>query len=186
MCHRETINRRRKPTALPWVPIAARLALLLLISGCATIVPKPSDTFPDLHAFNLEGKLPDNLNGRVILVDFWASWCGPCKASFPAMDELNRRYADQGLSIIAVSVDDNREDMQQFLAQQKVSFTTVRDARQSLAAAADVSTMPTSFLIGRDGKVRYTHSGFRGDETVKQYRAEIETLLKEPAGEHAK
>jgi hypothetical protein len=63
----------------------------------------------------------------------------------------------------------------------QVSFDVVRDAKQKLVTAVNVETMPTSFLIGRDGKVRYTHSGFRGDETVKQYHDEIELLLKEPA-----
>jgi thiol-disulfide isomerase/thioredoxin len=186
MCQLELINITRKPTALPWVRAAVYMALFLAISGCATTPTKPNTSFPDLRSCELEGKLPADLAGTVLLVDFWASWCGPCKASFPAMEKLNQQYAGQGLTIIAVSVDDNRDDMQQFLSQQKVSFTTVRDAKQSLVAAADVSTMPTSFLIGRDGKVRYTHSGFRGDETVKQYQTEIETLLKEPTSEHAK
>ncbi len=82
---------------------------------------------------------------------------------------------------MAVSVDEKPEDMQRFLERMPVSFVTMRDAKQKLVAAVNVQTMPTSFLLGRDGKVRYTHSGFYGDETVKQYREEIEELLKEPA-----
>ena len=80
-----------------------------------------------------------------------------------------------------MSVDDKREDMERFLKAANVSFTTVRDAGQKLVAAADVSAMPTSFLIDRAGKIRYVHKGFLGDETVKQYQQQIQLLLKEPA-----
>ncbi len=141
---------------------------------------RAGDALPDLASFKLEGKPPEQLKGRVILLDFWASWCAPCKASFPAMEELNRKYAERGLTIIAVSVDDNREKMERFLKSQKVSFSVVRDANQKLVEAADVSTMPTSFLIDRSGKIRFLHSGFHAEETARLYAEEIEQLLKEP------
>jgi thiol-disulfide isomerase/thioredoxin len=163
--------------------LGKRTPLLLctfLLCGCATDPPKQSSAFPDLRAFELEGKLPEKLKGQVVLVDFWASWCAPCKKSFPAMEDLNKQYAGQGLVIVAVSVDEKQEDMQRFLERMPVSFVTVRDANHKLVAAVDVQTMPTSFLLGRDGTVRYTHSGFYGDQTIKQYHDEIEQLLKEP------
>jgi len=72
-----------------------------------------------------------------------------------------------------------KENMERFLKSMNVSFTTVRDAEQKLVAAADVDTMPTSFLIDRSGKIRYVHNGFKGEETTKQYVQEIEQLLKE-------
>jgi thiol-disulfide isomerase/thioredoxin len=141
---------------------------------------KPGDALPNLSTFELEGKLPDKLKGNVILLDFWASWCVPCKASFPVMDDLQKRYASRGLTIVAVSVDDTREKMQQFLKAHPATFTIVRDANQKLAAVADFETMPTSLLIDRAGKIRFIHDGFHGDETAKQYADEIERLLKEP------
>jgi thiol-disulfide isomerase/thioredoxin len=156
------------------------LVCALLLCGCAANPPMQSSAFPDLRAFELEGKLPEKLKGQVVLVDFWASWCAPCKVSFPAMEDLNKQYAGQGLVIVAVSVDEKQEDMQRFFERMPVSFVTVRDAKQKLVAAVNVQTMPTSFLIGRDGTMRYTHSGFYGDQTVRQYRDEIEQLLKEP------
>ena len=154
--------------------------LLLAIPVIASAALKPGDMMPSLSTFQLEGKLPENLKGRVILLDFWASWCVPCKASFPVMEDLHKRFADRGLSIIAVSTDDTREAMDRFLKSHPTSFTTVRDANQKLVAAADVETMPTSLLIDRTGKIRFLHNGFNGDKTAKEYADEIEMLLKEP------
>ncbi|HTL17594.1 MAG TPA: TlpA disulfide reductase family protein [Patescibacteria group bacterium] len=139
---------------------------------------KSGDAFPDLAGFKLEGELPDSMKGKVVLVDFWASWCEPCKQSFPVMQELHKRYANRGLVIIAVNVDENRPDMEAFLKKNEVSFTIVRDSGQKLVDKAGIATMPSSFLIDREGKVRFTHTGFRGSETKKKYEEEIESLLK--------
>jgi peroxiredoxin len=146
----------------------------------STAALKEGDRAPDLHAFKLEGAVPDTRR-QVVLLDFWASWCAPCKASFPEMEKLYKLYGQRGFTIVAVSVDEKRENMDRFVRSMKSSFPVVRDADQKLVAAADVQTMPTSFLIDRSGRVRFVHSGFRGDQTVKEYRQEIETLLKEPA-----
>ena len=154
-------------------------ALLMLPLPCLAAF-KQGDDFPDLSSFPLEGKLPDQLKGQVILLDFWASWCGPCKTSFPVMEELRKKYATEGLTIIAVSVDEKSENMQRFLKSAKVSFTVVRDAQQKLVKAADITGMPTSFLIDRAGKIRFIHAGFDREQTPRQYAKEIEQLLKEP------
>jgi thiol-disulfide isomerase/thioredoxin len=138
---------------------------------------KTGDTFPDLTSFKLEGKLPDTLKGKVVIVDFWASWCGPCKDSFPVMNQLIKKYADRGLVIVAVNADEVRADMDTFLTKNPATFTVVRDAAQKLVEKADVGTMPTSFILDRDGKVRYLHNGFHGEKTKKEYETEIESLL---------
>jgi len=156
------------------------LVLFISAQSCSAAW-KPGDALPPLDSFKLEGKLPDKLKGHVILLDFWASWCTPCRKSFPAMEELYKHFADQGVIIIAVNVDENRADMERFLKGMNVSFTTVRDAQQKLVAAADVGTMPTSFLIDRAGKIRFVHTGFLGDQTVKEYREQIQLLLKPSA-----
>ena len=163
------------------VPRAVLAALLLLMLPVASFADlKEADNLPDLASFQLEGKLPEELKGRVILLDFWASWCGPCKSSFPAMEDLTKEFTGQGLTIIAISVDEKRENMQQFLKSANVSFTVVRDARQKLVAAADVPTMPTSFLIDRSGNVRFIHAGFDRDKSPRQLATEIQQLLQEP------
>ena len=153
--------------------LCAGLCLCALAAGF-----KAGDALPDLSSLKLEGKLPDSLKGKVVLLDFWASWCEPCKQSFPVMDELQKRYGEQGLVVVAVNVDENRSDMDDFLKENAASFTIVRDAAQKLVAQAGIATMPSSFVIDRDGKVRFAHTGFHGADSKKQYEQEIESLLK--------
>jgi len=153
---------------------------VLVTAACrgAFATPAAGDAFPDLASYKLEGKLPDSLKGRIVLVDFWASWCGPCKMSFPALNALLKKYGASGLVIVAVNVDEARADMEKFLRDTPADFTVVRDASQKLVSKVDVQTMPNSFLLDRDGKVRFAHTGFERDKTPKQYEQEIESLLK--------
>jgi thiol-disulfide isomerase/thioredoxin len=169
--------------------IDSRTRRSLLLALCLTALPglatagwKVGDALPELGAFQLEGKLPDKLRGQVVLVDFWASWCAPCKASFPVMEALHQQYGGRGLVVLAVNVDESSAAMEKFLKKSPVSFAVVRDAAHKLVAAADVATMPTSFLVDRAGKVRFLHTGFRGAATRKEYEKEIDLLLKESAG----
>lgn len=164
--------------SIPRAILAALLTMMLPVACFAGF--KEGDSLPDLASFRLEGKLLEELKGQVILLDFWASWCGPCKSSFPAMQELATKYSGKGLTIVAINVDEKPENMQEFLKSAKVSFTVLRDAQQKLVAAADIPTMPTSFLIDRTGKIRFVHAGFEGDQTTREYVKEIEQLLQEP------
>ncbi len=155
--------------------MAALFAGTLFTSHAAL---KVGDPLPDLAGFALEGKLPESLAGKVVILDFWASWCGPCKDSFPAMNDLQKKYGDRGLVIIAVNVDEAASDMQDFLKDNKAAFVVVRDVKQKLVAAAGVPTMPSSFIVDPAGRVRFTHSGFHGDKTRAEYETQIESLLK--------
>jgi len=157
-----------------------RLLLVLVVTTVATAGStqlKTGDAFPDLAKFKLEGQLPDSLAGRIVIVDFWASWCSPCKASFPVLNELQKTYGDK-VAVIGVNVDEKRAEMDGFLKQHAAGFTVVRDADKQLVAVANINTMPTSFVIDTTGKIRSIHNGFHGDATKKQYIAEIEELLK--------
>jgi len=138
---------------------------------------KVGDTLPELATFGLEGKLPTDLKGKIILLDFWASWCGPCKESFPVMEDLHQKYGSKGLVILAVNVDEDPKAMQEFLKDHPATFAIVHDATKKLVGTANISSMPTSFVIGADGKVVSIHKGFHGKETAKQYAAEVEKLL---------
>ena len=152
--------------------------LLAALPGVGAAAIKVGDAFPDLAAYKLEGKLPDSLKDKVVMIDFWASWCEPCKDSFPAMEDIHKRYGPKGLVVIAINVDENRADMEEFLKKNRATFTLVRDASQKLVEKAGIATMPGSFLIDREGKVRFVHTGYKGEETKKKYEQEIESLLK--------
>ena len=156
--------------------LALLLGLNLPLAASAEI--KVGDLFPDLTTYQLEGKLPGMSRDKVIMIDFWASWCGPCVESFPVMEGLQKKYGPQGLIIIAVNVDEKKADMERFLKEHRVTFSVVRDAGQKLVEKAGIATMPNSFLIDQQGKVAFAHSGFRGSQTKKQYEREIESLLK--------
>src|SRR5579859_7945018 len=98
----------------------AALCICLGFAVAAGAAVKVGDTFPDFKSYKIEGTLPETFKGKVVLVDFWASWCGPCGESFPAMDQLQKEFADQGLVIVAVNVDEKKSDMDDFLKDHKV------------------------------------------------------------------
>jgi len=153
------------------------LACLFLATAAAADV-KVGAPFPDLGGFGLEGPLPERA-GKVVLVDFWATWCGPCKASFPAYASLQRELAERGFTLVAVSVDKQKGAYDDFVKKFAPPFPTVRDAGQKMVAEVKVPGMPTSYLIDRHGVLRAVHTGFHGDATAKELRDEIVKLLEE-------
>lgn len=116
--------------------------------------------------------------GKVIYVDFWASWCIPCRASFPWMASLLEKYGDKGLQIIAINVDKDRAAAEKFLKANKSSPPVVYDPKGKMAKLWDLQTMPTSFLYGRDGKLKSRREGFVPEET-EPVEALIRQLLEE-------
>ncbi|HMJ88637.1 MAG TPA: TlpA disulfide reductase family protein [Candidatus Acidoferrum sp.] len=157
--------------------IALTVLMLAALPSLRAAPLKQGDAFPDLSKFTLEGTLPDTKD-KVVLVDFFASWCGPCKDSFPAMQELHKQFGGKGLVIIAVNLDKKKSDMDDFLQKHPADFVIVRDAANKLVGEVKIPTMPTSFLLDRSGKVHSMHRGFKGEETRRTYAAEIEALLK--------
>ena len=116
--------------------------------------------------------------GKVLLVDFWASWCVPCKTSFPALDAIYREYQPKGLEVLAVNLDEQRRNADDFLAQHPHRMTVLFDSRGVAPEAFGVKGMPTSFLIDKAGTIRFTHTGYSGNVDVG-YRREIAQLLRE-------
>lgn len=118
----------------------------------------------------------NHYSGKVVLIDFWASWCGPCRQSFPWMNEMQTKYHDDGLVIVAVNVDNDLAAANRFLSDYPTSFLVHFDEDKSLAREYEVVAMPSSFLIGRDGKVVERHLGFK---VLKQdeYEAAIQAAL---------
>lgn len=159
---------------LSTVLVLAALAFPALADSPA----KAGQPMPSLAAVLPGASLPST-SGKVVLVDFWASWCGPCKASFPCLNKLHQTYASKGLVIVGVGVDDKAEDYKKFATKLGASFTIVHDSSHKCAAAFAPPTMPTSYLIDRKGVIRHIHKGFKGAKTEAEYIAEIEALLAE-------
>lgn len=151
--------------------------------GAAVLVRadlKVGDAFPPLSAtdvVNLAGGENPSLADKVTLVDFWASWCAPCKASFPALAQLHADYGSRGFQIIAVSIDERPAAAVAFWKKMAPPFVALHDRGQKLVQQVVVPTMPTSYLVDRKGRVRYVHAGFRGD--LAEMRRHIEALLTE-------
>lgn len=116
--------------------------------------------------------------GRVVWLDFWASWCAPCRRSFPWMQAMHTRYHAQGLDIVALNVDAKPEPARRFLAEHPVGFTVAFDASGESARRFGVRTMPTSVLIGTDGRVLSAHAGFRDDD-----REVLESMIRRSLSE---
>jgi thiol-disulfide isomerase/thioredoxin len=172
-----------KATMKTFRGVRARLGpcgLLAAILGGLSLAPavgpalKVGDVFPDLTSFSLEGELPATLKGRVVVVDFWASWCAPCKETFPLLEELHHRFGKQGLIILAVNEDKNRRAMTEFLKEYPVTFSVVRDAKKKLAAHVNVPALPTSYILDGDGKVLSIESGARVAQSRKEFVKQIE------------
>jgi cytochrome c biogenesis protein CcmG/thiol:disulfide interchange protein DsbE len=116
--------------------------------------------------------------GRVVLIDFWASWCAPCKTSFPALDALYRAYEPRGLQVLAVNLDERRRDADAFLSEHPHTMPVLFDLHGEAPKAFGVQGMPTSFVIDRTGAIRFTHMGYSAN-IAQQYRQEIGLLLSE-------
>ena len=160
--------------------LASALSLAFaLVSRADVKVGDPFPSFTSAGVVNLAaGDLPATA-GQIVLVDFWASWCYSCKDSFPAMAKLHADYAARGLVIVAVGVDEKPALAVAFWKKMAPPFAALHDRTQALVKQVAVPTMPSSYLLGRDGKVRFMHEGFHGDVTDKEIRREIETLLAE-------
>lgn len=119
-----------------------------------------------------------NLKGQVVYVDFWASWCGPCRKSFPWLNDMQAKYANKGLKVIAINVDSDRALAETFLKENKAQFTIGYDPDGKLATAFGVQGMPSSYIIDRHGVIKHSHVGFR-EKDITDYEEHIKSLIKE-------
>jgi len=121
---------------------------------------------------------PGDTSGHVVVVDFWASWCVPCRRSIPWLNKMQEKYRDQGLVIIGVNEDASEADFVDFLKKFPAHFKTIRDAEGSLARKFDVVAMPSSYILDRDGNVVARHLGFKV-RSMDDYEATIRDVLTE-------
>lgn len=156
------------------------VAVLFAAGGARALdtgAPLPALAAPSLDNPRREVALAST-RGNVVYVDFWASWCGPCRQSMPLLDGFQKRFGARGFRVIGVNKDVTMADAQRFLRSVPVGFTLVQDPGDALARAFDVEAMPSGYLADRRGVVRYVHRGFSGGSEAALER-EITALLEE-------
>jgi thiol-disulfide isomerase/thioredoxin len=163
----------QKPAA-----VAAALAAVLLLAQPACAAVSPGQPAP---LFELAGTIGtvrlDQYQGKLVYLDFWASWCGPCRHSFPWMNEMQAKYGAQGFQVVGINVDAKTADAHSFLATTPASFVVAFDPAGAAPRQYGIKGMPSSVLIGPDGKVLYEHNGFRDGD-----RAELESRIRAALG----
>ena len=133
--------------------------IALLVQGSSVWAVEAGKPLPDLGLAEVQ-----KTKGQYIYIDYWASWCGPCRQSFPWMNALQAKLGSKGLKVVAVNVDAKRADADKFLTHTPAQFTIAYDPQGESAKKLAIKTMPTSMLVNPDGKVLFVHSGFRAEE----------------------
>jgi thiol-disulfide isomerase/thioredoxin len=160
----------------------SRIVVAVAFCAAAFVTPalavEAGQPAPALSLPSVKGEVValDQLRGKVVYVDFWASWCGPCRRSFPWMNEMQQKYGARGFSVVAVNVDKKRADADKFLAQIPANFTVVFDETGATPAAWAVKGMPSSYLVDARGNVTFVERGFL-DENKGPLEERIKALL---------
>ena len=161
----------------PFSAVLALCAALLSFAAAADIVNKPA---PDFALRSMKGpsvRLSEHL-GEVVIINFWATWCGPCRQEMPLLDELYAKYQLAGLVLLSVNIDENAQPAIEMAQTLQVSYPVLFDARKEVSRAYDVSAMPVTVLVDRAGVVRYVSEGYKpGYE--KRYTDKLRELLNE-------
>ena len=163
---------------------SARRTLLALLA-CAALAPfahaaEPSGNAPD---FTLKSAGGSNLRlqeqrGRVVMINFWASWCGPCRVEMPHLNRLYDKYRSAGFQLFGVNIDEDPAKAQALATKLGLQFPVLFDADKRVSKLYDLTTMPSTVLVDRDGRVRHVHRGYR-DGYENTYEQQIRALLKE-------
>ncbi len=160
--------------------LAAALGLCWLVGQASTALADDRIPAPD---FVLKSASGENLRlseyrGQVVLLNFWATWCGPCRQEMPPLNTLHERYQRLGFVVLGVSIDDDPAVAVRMADQLGVSYPVLFDADKEISRRYEVVGMPSTYLIDRDGNVRHVHIGFR-DSYIQQYETEVRRLLQE-------
>lgn len=156
----------------------AILASAACMTAQATDVGQPA---PEFTLPTLQQDQPTSLKqfaGKVIYLDFWASWCAPCRTSFPLLNKMHEKLKAQGFEVVGINLDEDKAAAEKFLKDFPVSFTVLRDAKGEWADKFVVESMPTSFIIDKKGVVQNIHHGFASDD-IKELEEKVTKLLTE-------
>jgi peroxiredoxin len=160
--------------------IRAALVAVALCAGCATTSSAGSGraaaefSLPSLGGGTVSLQAA---RGKVALIDFWASWCVPCRGELTELEQLARTYRARGVAILTVNLDSDREAAQAMVDQLGLTLPVGLDADKAVASTYQLPTMPTSFVVDRAGVIRYVHEGFFGAADVQKFHAELDELL---------
>lgn len=160
----------------------AILALMFSVFAATSLASSglEGQTAPD---FALKSSTGENMRlseyrGDVVMVNFWATWCGPCRQEMPLLDELYQRYSRVGFNLLGVNIDDDSRRAMQMIEELGVNFPVLFDARKRVSELYDVDAMPVTVIIDREGTVRYVHQGYKPGYEDK-YLTQIRSLLRE-------
>ena len=148
---------------------------LNLADAASVSGPAPNFTLKSLSGKNL--KLSE-MTGNVVLINFWASWCGPCRQEMPLLNDLHNKYESLGFTVIGVNVEEQSDAARGFISDYPVDFPILLDNNNQVSKLYNVVAMPTTVVVDRDGNLRFLHKGYKpGDE--QEYRKMVKTLIRE-------
>ncbi|MAF76452.1 MAG: redoxin [Idiomarinaceae bacterium] len=167
----------------PLKSFSALGVVVMVLLGLTTTVTQAATVSVEAPDFTLKSRDGDNLRlseerGNIVIVNFWASWCGPCREELPEFEALYQNYADMGVTVYAVNVDDQSEKANKLLEDISVSFPVLYDPDGEVSELYDVSAMPTTVMIDRDGVARLMHKGYKSGDEAK-YEEALHRLLRE-------
>ena len=168
-----------RTTTLRCTRLAAGLLAVGWLAAAPALALEAGDVAPSFSAPRLDGSgtlaLAD-LHGKVVFLDFWASWCAPCQKSMPQLDALAKEFPAERFALIGVNVDKDAAAAKKALGKHPVGYPSAADPEGGLPSRFGVETMPTAYLIDGDGVIRYVHRGFR-DGDITEVRDRIQKLL---------
>jgi len=155
-----------------------KVLLALLLAAPAFAGVGKGQKAPDFSLPTLKGERLSlsSLRGKVVVIDFWAQWCEPCKKELPQLDKLAKEFAGKDVVVLAVNLDESKDNAQRLAQQLGLSMPVLLDPQKSVAATYDLPKMPTSFLVDKKGIVRFVHEGFEGAGDVERFRKELTQL----------
>jgi peroxiredoxin len=152
-------------------------SLLLAMTVNAGELSGPAPNFSLMSRSGEQVSLED-LKGQVVMINFWATWCGPCRREMPHLEALHQRYSNLGFTLLGINVEDDTRGVEKFLRETPVSFEVLYDPTNKVSALYDVIAMPSTVMVDREGNLRFMHHGYQAG-FEHEYQAQIRALLRE-------